>query len=197
MARIELDAATPNQREKRELIIAAAREVLAREGLAACTARAVADASPLTKSSVHYYFRDVDEIVDQAMSAHLDAVLGTLRHAADAEPNPTERPWRVIDTYLTTFRDKPHAALLWFEYWIDLSRRGATGSIADDLSRIRSFLRAVLLDAQHPDADAAADATLSWLLGAVVQQNVAPRPDHTRRSELQRLLAPSADRPLA
>jgi len=157
-----LDAATPNQREKRELIVAATSDVLARDGLAACTARAVADASPLTKSAVHYYFRDVDEITDQAMSA-ISTPSPWTRFAGRPTPNrsPPKRLWRVIDAYLATFADKPHAALLWFEYWIALSRRGATGPVEDNLSSIRVFLRATLLDAHHPDADGAADLTLS------------------------------------
>src|SRR5690348_7536488 len=91
-----------NQRVKRAQIIDAAKEVLATQGLAACTARAVADASPLTKSAIHYYFHDIDEIVDEAMAGHVDAMLTNLRHVAD-QAEPDERLWRVVEAYLATF----------------------------------------------------------------------------------------------
>jgi DNA-binding transcriptional regulator YbjK len=67
MPHVDHGAETPNQRDKQRQIIEAARRVLARDGLAGCTARAVARASPLTKSAMHYYFRDIDDVVDQAV----------------------------------------------------------------------------------------------------------------------------------
>jgi len=112
-----------NRRGKREQIIDAAKQVLARDGLAACTARAVADASPLTKSAVHYYFDDIHQIVDLAMREHVTAMVTGLRHAADGVPDPAEKLWAVVDAYLATFAAQPNAAFLWFEYWIDTSRR--------------------------------------------------------------------------
>src|SRR5581483_7344263 len=99
--------------------------VLAEGGLAACTARAVADASPLTKSAIHYYFNDINEIIDQAVLAHLDAMLEGLRADANRISDPDERLWAVLDAYLATFADQPHAAFLWFEYWVSAGRRGA------------------------------------------------------------------------
>src|ERR1700742_1015439 len=87
---------------KREQIIDAARTVLARNGLAACTARAVADASPLTKSAIHYYFRDIDETVDRAVLAHLDAMLATLRQRATAIAAPAAGPAAVVTACLDT-----------------------------------------------------------------------------------------------
>ena len=112
-----------NRRAKQDQIIEAAKEVLAREGLAACTARSVADASPLTKSAIHYYFNDINEIIDRAVAAHVDAMLGALRRVAGQVTDPRERLSRVVDTYLATFVDQPHAAFLWFEYWISAGRR--------------------------------------------------------------------------
>ena len=58
---------SPNQRRKRQQIVEAARRVLAEQGLAACSVRAIADASPLTKSAIHYYFADINELVDEGL----------------------------------------------------------------------------------------------------------------------------------
>ena len=55
---------TPNQELRRNEIIAAAASVVSVEGLAACTVRRIAKVSPLTKSTIHYYFDDADELID-------------------------------------------------------------------------------------------------------------------------------------
>ena len=188
MPHVDHGAETPNQRDKQRQIIEAARRVLARDGLAGCTARAVADASPLTKSAMHYYFRDIDDVVDQAMTAHLEAFLGSLRQVAEAEPAPARRLWRVVDAYLATFAGQPHAARLWFEYWIALSRRNASAPIQGDLANVSSLFHGLLADAGHPKPAETADLVVSWLLGAVVQQDVNTGPDQPGRRELQRLI---------
>ncbi|MFL6118107.1 TetR/AcrR family transcriptional regulator [Actinophytocola sp.] len=173
-----------NQRVKRAQIVAAAKKVLATQGLAACTARAVADASPLTKSAIHYYFHDVDEIVDEAMSAHVDAMLASLRSAAEAEGDPDERLWRVVEAYLATFADLPHAAFLWFEYWVAASRRESLDAAAGMLDRVHALLVEVL---PGQAASETAHQILSWLLGTIVQQQVRPQPLATLRQELARI----------
>lgn len=188
MAHITHGEATPNQRDKQRQIIDAAREVLARDGLAGCTARAVADASPLTKSAVHYYFRDIDEIIDEAMAAHLEAFLASLREVADGEADPIRRMWRVVDAYLATFADQPHAARLWFEYWIALSRRGTTGPVAANLDLVRALLSELIAATGHPRPESAAELLLSWLLGTVVQQDATGHGGRPGQQELAQIL---------
>ena len=177
-----------NRRAKQDQIIEAAKNVLAREGLAACTARSVADASPLTKSAIHYYFNDINEIIDLAVAGHVDTMLGALRRVADAEPDPGERLWRVIHTYLTTFVDQPHAAFLWFEYWISAGRRASLSAAAHMLDEVRTFLVELLAHLPLPDPDETADTVLSWLLGTIVQQHVRPRTQDQLRGELDRVI---------
>jgi DNA-binding transcriptional regulator YbjK len=87
---------SPNQDHKRRQIIDAARAVLARDGLAGCTARAVAEASPLTKSAINYYFSSLDEIIDLAMAAHVEAMLTALRAVAARHADPYRRLHAVI-----------------------------------------------------------------------------------------------------
>ena len=93
---------SPNQDSKRRQIIEAAREVLARDGLACCTARAVADASPLTKSAINYYFASMDEIIDLAVAAHIEAMLVALRQVAEHHHDPYRRLHAVVQAYLDT-----------------------------------------------------------------------------------------------
>lgn len=183
----EVSAVARKRDTKRAQIIEAARVVLARDGLAACTARAVADASPLTKSAIHYYFTDIDEIVDRAVLAHLDAMLATLRGTAAAIPGPQDRLAAVVAAYLDTFADRPYAALLWYEYWISASRRGDLSTVDRMLARVEEFLTELTGPAGH--------GLLSWLLGTVVQQHVRPRPPDALRQEWEALVTTHGRRP--
>ena len=195
---------SPNQDSKRRQIIEAAREVLARDGLAGCTARAVADASPLTKSAINYYFASMDEIIDLAVAAHIEAMLVALRQVAEHHHDPYRRLHAVVQAYLDTFADQPHAAYLWFEYWIAASRRQAPAPVAAMLDAVRDLLVELLSEllTQRPDPTGrpgsdpaqAANALLSWLLGSIVQQQVHPLAPATLAAEIDRLLSISAPR---
>src|SRR5438876_2050965 len=59
---------TPNQQAARRKIIVAAADLIAEQGLSACTIRSVAEHSGLTKSTVHYYFDDANELVDLSVN---------------------------------------------------------------------------------------------------------------------------------
>ena len=173
---------------KRKQIIEAARTVLAREGVAGCTARAVADASPLTKSAIHYYFRDIDEIVDAAVAAHLDAMLDGLRAVAARHEDPEERLRAVVRAYLDTFVDRPYAAFLWFEHWIAAGRRSERAAVETMLVAVESLF-GELLGARSPSRAAEDARTLvSWLLGTVVQQHVRPLDEADLECEIDRML---------
>lgn len=177
-----------NRRGKREQIIDAAKQVLARDGLAACTARAVADASPLTKSAVHYYFDDIHQIVDLAMREHVTAMVTGLRQAADGQSDPAEKLWAVIDAYLATFAAQPNAAFLWFEYWIDTGRRRSADAIAATLADMRALLSELVTQLPVDTPDVTANALLSWLLGTVVRQQIRPQPPNQLRHELNSIV---------
>lgn len=177
-----------NRRAKQDQIIEAAKDVLAREGVGACTARAVADASPLTKSAIHYYFHDINEIVDRAVLAHLDAMLDALRRVAEQPASPHERLWAVVNAYITTFADKPHAAFLWFEYWVAASRRRSLDAADQMLNKVHALLLDLLGDLPVEDPDEAAHALLSWLLGTIVQQHIRPRTTDALHNELTKIV---------
>jgi DNA-binding transcriptional regulator YbjK len=60
--------------ERKERIVAAALEVLARDGVAGITHRAVAAAADVPLGSVTYHFATLDDIVAQAFEAHVDTL---------------------------------------------------------------------------------------------------------------------------
>jgi AcrR family transcriptional regulator len=181
------DRLSPNQRAKQEQIVEAARKVLARDGLAGCTARAIADASPLTKSAIHYYFADIDLLIDRAMAGHVTAFLENLRAVAGRHDDPEERLWAVLRAYLDTFADNPNAAFVWFEYWVAVGRADHVHAAEAMLRSVTELLTELLADLDIDDPRARARALQSYLLGAIVQQRVRSRPFATLREEIELL----------
>jgi AcrR family transcriptional regulator len=175
---------SPNQMDKQRQIVEAARAVLARDGLAGCTARAIADASPLTKSAIHYYFADMDELIDRAMAAHIDAFIGKIRKAAARHEDPVDRFWAAVAEYLDSFQEMPGAALLWFDYWIDATRKNRLEPIEQMHRDVIAIFTGMLAAIPVDDPDKRADALFSYLMGTVVRQAVQPKPFAEIRSQV-------------
>jgi AcrR family transcriptional regulator len=167
---------SPNQLEKQRQIVEAAQLVLARDGLAGCTVRAIAEAGPLTKSAIHYYFADLDDLVDRAIAGHIRNFVTRIREAAAEHEDPRERFWAGVEAYLHIFQNTPGAALLWFDYWIDASRKGRLESVAATQSECVGIFTELLaaIPVDHPEVRAG--TLYSYLLGTIVQQTVQPRP---------------------
>jgi DNA-binding transcriptional regulator YbjK len=166
------DRLTPNQLDKQRQIVEAAMDVLATRGLAACTAREVAAAGPLTKSAIHYYFADMDVLVDRAMAQHVANFEAGLRAGATGADDPRTALWTVVDAYLATFRDRPAVTRLWLEYWIDASRRGRAAVVEEQNARITALLAERLAAAGADDPAEAARAIFVFLLGAILDPSI-------------------------
>jgi DNA-binding transcriptional regulator YbjK len=167
------DRLTPNQLDKQRQIVEAAMHVLATRGLAACTAREVAAAGPLTKSAIHYYFTDMDVLIDRAMARHVANFEADLRAAAAQGDDPRTGFWSVVDAYLATFRDRPEVTRLWLEYWIDSSRRGRTAAVEEQNARITALLAERLRAADAADPAESARAIFVYLLGAILDPTIS------------------------
>jgi DNA-binding transcriptional regulator YbjK len=174
------DRLTPNQLDKQRQIVEAAMRVLATRGLAACTAREVAAAGPLTKSAIHYYFADMDVLVDRAMAQHVANFEAGLRAGATATTDPLDAFWKVVEAYLATFRDQPHVTHLWFEYWIDASRKGRTDAVDAQNARITALLEERLRAAGAPDPAGSGRAIFVYLLGAILDRPLGGDRDRRR-----------------
>ena len=79
-----------------------------------------------------------------------------------------------IETYLSTLRDRPHVTYLWFEYWIDASRKGRTAAVRQMHDQVTRLLAERLHAAGNPQPHETAKALFVYLLGAIVEQSVAP-----------------------
>jgi AcrR family transcriptional regulator len=177
---------TPNQLDKQRQIIEAAMRVLAAQGLAACTVREVAAAGPLTKSAIHYYFADMDVLIDRAMAAHVANFEAALRDAAATAPDPPASLWNIIDAYIATFRDRPHVTRLWLEYWADASRKGRVNTIAELNGRITALLADHLRAAGVPRPADTAHGVFLILAGTILDQ-ASPAADGQARRHIAAL----------
>jgi DNA-binding transcriptional regulator YbjK len=178
---------SPNQLQKQEQIVDAARLVLARDGLAGCTVRAIAEAGPLTKSAVHYYFADIDVLIDRAMAAHINAFVAELREVAKPHEDHGDKLFAVLEAYLETFSGRPNAAYLWFEYWIAAGRAQHPQAVDAMLSSVTELLAELLAPLDVDDPRARARALQSYMLGAVIQQSVRPRPFIALQADIEAL----------
>ncbi|MGW5714849.1 TetR/AcrR family transcriptional regulator [Amycolatopsis sp. NPDC003865] len=180
---------SPNQEEKRAKIVEAAKLVLVENGLSGCTVRAVAAASPLTKSAIHYYFSDMDELIDQAMAAHIAAFGCAIRRAVARHTDVLDRFWSAVDEYLKIFHAAPGTIVLWHEYWLHsvrTGRLGATDSMTRDITGIfHELLGAVGVE----NAELRARMLTSYLIGAATRQAVTERPFAVVQDEIT-LLCP-------
>ncbi len=164
---------TPNQEARREALVSAAVEVLRTQGVAACSARAIADASPLTKSALHYYFDDVTEIVDLAFQRLMDGFLDRIEKAAADETDPDSALWAAARTYLRLGSDRPgRVPMLWFDYHLDAIRRGDTATVTRLTDDTQALFRRLVVATGVPNADARAGALFSALIGTVVRDTM-------------------------
>ena len=161
-------------------------QVLATQGLAACTGRQVAAVGHLTKSAIHYYFADMDVLIDRAMGEHVANFAANLRKAADLSTDPVDSFWNVISEYLATFRDQPNITYLWLEYWVDAVRKGRLTAIDACNQEVTAVLTERLEALDNPRPADAAQGIFVFLLGEVLAQLSTPA--HTGRT-CQRIAA--------
>ena len=184
---IEARTLSPNQLDKRQQIIEAAKAVLLRDGLAGCTTRAVAAESPLTRSAIHYYFESAREIVDAAMDSLLDDFIGGLRAASAGVDDPVERFWATVDSYRLHFAERPGLALMWFEYAIQTTARGEPGPSRRIDEAIHTVMHELLVDAGVSEAGERSGALVAYMIGTTMRGLFTDRPAAQLRAELAAL----------
>jgi len=186
---------SPKQLARRALIVEAAVETLKREGIAGCTVRAIAEATPFTKGTIHYYFNDVREIVNTAYLQLTDDYVASVEGLAGQAPRPAGAFWRAVASYLEGFRAHRGMGLLWFEYSSWAVRNGYGHGVASSVEAIR-LMFARRLDALDPPAGTVADRLTRYLLGTVLElavSDVALGPVQADVAALCGLRAPRRD----
>jgi AcrR family transcriptional regulator len=181
---------TPNHLARREELIRAAMQVLRTGGMAACTARAIADASPLTKSALHYYFADTSEIIDVAFRRLMEQFLERVQDAAAVAPDPLSALWAATETYLRLGADRPdRVPMFWFEMQTVAVREHRAETVTELSLRAERFFTNLVAATGMPNAEALGSAWLSALVGAIVRLAMLPRPVDRLLEELSAAFA--------
>jgi AcrR family transcriptional regulator len=189
---VDARALSPNQLDKRQQIVDAAKRVLSRDGLAGCTTRAVADASPLTRSAIHYYFDSAQEIVDAAMDDHLSDFIAAMRDAGSEDDEPIQRFWAVVNFQLSHFRTQRQLALLWFDYVVDSNNRGDREPARKIDAALFAVFHEKLEQAGVNDPAGRAQTLVGYMIGTTLRQIYLDDLHHSIVDELATLstLAP-------
>ena len=114
----------PRGERRRSAILAAALRVIAERGVAATTHRAVAEAAGVPASTTTYYFRSLDELLDDALLLFVREEAERLRAlASDLEGRraPAAEVARVLVAELRAGHGKNDVAQ--FELYLEASRR--------------------------------------------------------------------------
>lgn len=164
----------PDGRDRRTAIIEAAIKQLTNGGVAGFSARSVAAAGKLSKSAVHYYFEDMNALLDEAEAEIARRYFRRVKMAAEARLEPIDRFWHAVDVYYHPFNDNLAMTSQWLEYWIDATRRGK-GASAERIQNELSMLFAALLEPLDVgDAARRARALTSYFIGALMRQMTSP-----------------------
>lgn len=149
-------------RERLRRVLAAADEVLAREGAAAFTTTRIAAAAGVPVGSVYHYFPDKAAVVQALAVDYWTEFADLVAGAADAdERTPLADPaGTVLDALAAGFRARPGFLALWYGALRTEAVRDATrpirAAVADSLQRI--------LAVHWPDAEPATRAGVARML---------------------------------
>jgi len=161
---------SPNQRAKRDEIVAAAVAVLLEGGIHACTVRAIAARAGVSKSAVHYYFDDVDGIVDQAMLKATQGWIAWLQaggaDATQGVDSALRRFWLTVSACLAPFAAGDRSLLpLWLEYWAVRARQGRLSELRLLQDLLTGYVEELLRLAGISDASGRALGVTAYLFG--------------------------------
>jgi AcrR family transcriptional regulator len=141
--------------------------------------RSIAAAAGVSKGSVHYYFADVEDIVDQAMLQATTAWITWLRAGGPSElpedPEPAELLWCSVTACLEPFAHGDRSLLpLWMEYWALRSRADQLEPLRLLQALLTGYVAELLDRAGIADSEARSMAVTSYLFGTSMEQSVCP-----------------------
>lgn len=90
--------------DKRERLLAAARDVIYRQGYAATTIAHIAEAADVPLGNVYYYFKTKDAMVEGVIDARMAEVEAALARA-ETEERPEDRLVAVLEDFCTSAKD--------------------------------------------------------------------------------------------
>jgi AcrR family transcriptional regulator len=194
---------------RRAEIVAAARRIVASEGLAALTIGALEQRLAFTRGVITYHFRNKDEIVAAVLDSAIAEIDAGTRAEASRESSAAEKVRAVLRATVRGFLDHREAVRILISFWGQIPadarlRRVNAELYATYRRRAARLVRAGRASGEF--ADVPIDATAALLVGVVIGvatqvyfEPGAIDPDavvaEAQRTVLARLLGPQASVP--
>ena len=118
--------------ERREAIVDAALEVMARQGIAGTTVRDVAAELGTSSGLIHHYFDSMDDLLAEAFARVAGRDLAEMRDAVERGSGPVERLSLFFDVYART--EETSILQVWLDAWAEASRRPTIQQISRHLN---------------------------------------------------------------
>jgi AcrR family transcriptional regulator len=134
-----------NREEKVNRILKATLEVLSKKGYENTTINDIADTAKLSRGLLHYYFKDKEDLVAQAMSfgfgSMWDSSIGSLQNAGSPEALVDS----MTEVLKKNVRENPDLTALLFEMWVSGRRSAKIKKVFDDglsesINRLKTLL---------------------------------------------------------
>jgi AcrR family transcriptional regulator len=130
--------------DRRELILSAAAELFARNGVRATTVRAIADAVGIFSGSLYHYFASKDAILCELLSRYMETVRDRLTTAAAATTTPAGQLRRLMVAGFEVAAQQPHPTAIWQNEAPMLRGRPEFGAVMATVTAIQKQWLAVL-----------------------------------------------------
>lgn len=86
--------------ERRDLILSAAQEIIATEGLDNLSVRKIANKIEYSPAIIYHYFKDKDDIIHQLMQKSYQRIVATLANAVTTNTDPGQRLRDIARNYV-------------------------------------------------------------------------------------------------
>jgi AcrR family transcriptional regulator len=102
---------------RRQLIVEAARSVIAERGLFATSIRDIATASDVSLGTVTYHFTGIAEILAEVLNDEMDSFYGPVIAAAKAAPDGRAALREIVDGFIASSARAREHWVLWLDFW--------------------------------------------------------------------------------
>jgi AcrR family transcriptional regulator len=102
---------------RRQLIVQAARSVIAERGLFATSIRDIAAASDVSLGTVTYHFTGIAEILAEVLNGEMDSFYGPVIAAAEAAPDGRAALREIVDGFIASSARAREHWVLWLDFW--------------------------------------------------------------------------------
>ena len=134
----------PDAQDRRELILSAAAEMFARNGLRATTVRGIADAVGLLSGSLYHYFPSKDAIVEEILTRYLDTIESRYAVVMHSGKEPADMLHDLVVTSLEIVEKHPYATAIYQNEAEYLREQPAFRKIHEPATHVqRTWLRVI------------------------------------------------------